>query len=399
MHTKQTSTTKHLSVLGLLAATALALSACSGAEEASAEDTEIITETIEDPAPDSVAAPAGLIHHGISHEAVTTTETLIPERDQIITPAGTLFIESVEAADYVSIAEVDMDTSEGQQLDIEEAPTDVHPADGEVFRVIEFKFMPYPWDAYEPRTATFTLDNDGQQHIMELETDHQERLLISVPEHEDTQFAVASEGHTQHFDALTGERLTEDTDPAASFYRHIKDEDINHAFHIEDDAVQVIGISGTNNAAEDADVEYDMRVRTASLTGWTPQDGWAPEGQAWLSITWDYNISTDFLSGLGASLLETTLTLNAEMPDGTTAEDRIINERWSHEDEALSVMAIPSDTTDLTLSIDGTTEFSMDDLNYEVVAGQETTLDIATDSYEIQLPDDTPSTDADSNDQ
>lgn len=61
------------------------------------------------------------------------------------------------------------------------------------------------------------------------------------------------------------------------------------------------------------------------------------------------------------------------------------DEQWSDGD-VRSVLEVPIDTTDFALSFDGTTEFSLDDINYEVVSGQETVFDITTETYEVELP-------------
>src|SRR5690625_1037807 len=117
---------KTLLLTGLIATAALTFSACSSTDSAQINTTEAIAETA---APLLPEAEPGLIYHDFPQDA-SVAETLTPEQNQVITPAGTLTVESVETLNSVAAADIGMDIA--AEYDIEDAPqTAVQAAPGE----------------------------------------------------------------------------------------------------------------------------------------------------------------------------------------------------------------------------------------------------------------------------
>ena len=373
---------KTLLLTGLIATAALTFSACSSNDTAQI-DTEAVAETA---APQLPETEPGLIYPDFPQGA-SVAETLTPEQNQVITPAGTLTIESVETLNSVVASDIGMDIS--GEYDIEEAPqTAVQAAHGEVFRVVKLYFEPRFSDTNTPEelpAASLSVKHSGQQtHISDFNEPEVSRILFSVPE-DDAQLVITSDGHEQSIDVLTGERVIEEDDPAAGYYRDTTVQDIHHDFQIENDAIQVMSGLGNNAEAEDANVFYDLQVRSATLSGWTRETGWASPGEAWLTVDWGYDFSHDFLrSSVTPRLVQTDLTLTADLPD-TTLEERHVEEDGSSED-VRTVFAVPVDTTDIDLSISGSTEFILEDMVYDIVHGQDTTLPIDTETINVEFP-------------
>lgn len=375
-------TARNLFLTGLIATTILSFTACSSSETAASSDATAAVETVDSQFPE---AQPGLIHHDIS-KSLTVAESLRPEQNQIITPAGTLSVGTVEVLDTVEAADIGMDIPVESTGD--EPQTTVQPTPGEVFRIVTFRFEPHTMEDKSPEelpAASLSLNNTGQQtHLYDFDSSEDFRILFSVPQDGDAQLVIASEGHEQHIDVLTGERVVTEDDPAAGYYRDTTHQDINHRFPIDDDVIQVLSGFDSPGEEDDATISYDLQLRSASLSGWTPDHGWASPGDAWLSIDWGYDFTNDYLrSSVPPRLVETDLTLTADLND-MTLEDRVVEEDGSR-DDVLSVLSVPVDTTDVTLSIAGTTEFILEDMVYAIVPGQDTTLPIATETLAVEF--------------
>src|SRR5690625_2151834 len=273
---------KHM-VAGLTAVAALTLTAC-GSDEAQFEDPapaeqptqEQVVE--EETRPELPEAEAGLVHQDISQEP-TILDTFTPEHSEVVTPAGTLTVDKVEAVESVAAGELEMSSFDAEER--------VGPAADEELIILNLSFQPdeatQEFEGLDV-SADLALEAGGQRnHIDALDSQETYRMLISAPQDGSTEFVIASEGHDQRIDVLTGERVVDPQDPAAAYYRPVTDQDLNHALQIGDSN---IAVKDVRDEPHQIALSQDPRINTVSLTAWTEKSGWADEGQAWLLVDW-----------------------------------------------------------------------------------------------------------------
>lgn len=361
---------------GLTMLAALAFTACSTDTASDTDDAALAATDTEENMVMS-QAKRGLIVEDISQD-MPVEDTLRPEHHEIITPAGTLTIDAVEVIDTVLAGDINME-------DIDPAAT-VQAADGEVFRVLNMSFSP---DADAPETeAALAFYVAGQQHhIADLEEQQDYRVLVSVAEAERTHLVVSSEGHDQLASLLSGERFIEEDDAAAGYYRNGAEQSINHDFQIADDAVLVQGQGGAGNQ-EEALIHYDFGLNDARLTAWTPDDGWAAPGEAWLALDWDYNVSTDpILSSVEIDITDISMVLTADL--GNKTEEDTTLDAGGHggsSDDITTVFAVPLDVQDVSFSVAGQINVGLDNLSFAIAADQQTHYDYETEVVDVSFP-------------
>lgn len=231
---------------------ALLLSACSGDNEtAEFDDAEAAAETqetpeqTEAPEPELPQAESGLVLEEVS-QAATVTETIRPERSEIITPA-----------------------------------------DGEEFRILEITFAPqdnsdqfWSQDVSDASASLAVNAGGAQSHLHDLDNDQSHRILISAPQDSSTQLVVSSEGHDQSVDVLTGER--EEDQIAAGYYRQVTQQDPNHTFPADTLVFPVEDSDGWN--VDDTEIEPDYHVSSVWLAGWVDDGEWADSDEVWLGV-------------------------------------------------------------------------------------------------------------------
>jgi hypothetical protein len=363
--------------LGVLALSALALSACGGGE-GEAEFAE------ESAAPEVVGEEVspGFLYEDISQN-VTVTETLRPERSEVITPTGTLQVNEVQAVSTVPAEEVELeevtDEETGEQLDYIAAA-------GEELRVVDFSFTPHGdqeqlyGGAHESGTTSELSISVGgsQNHLQSLDSQADHRILVSAPEDGSTQLVVSSEGHDQYVDVLTGERQEDEV--AAAYYRPVTTQEPHHTFPVEDSEFTVMRDGEVDSEPA---VSYDLQVASASLTAWTEEGGWAAPGEAWLAVDWNYEARPEDMSGIGIDELKLKLTADV---DGTASEDEVVAPGGAvPNEERTSYAAVPIETTDVSLSLSG-------DVSVEYIYGgssyslAEDTAEFSTEELAVSFP-------------
>lgn len=208
-------------------------------------------------------------------------------------------------------------------------------------------------------------------------------MLISAPQDSSTQFVIASEGHDQRIDVLTGERIVDPQDPAAAYYREVTVQDLNHAFQIDDRNIAVSTVRGS----DEIPLSQDPRINTVTLTAWTEESGWADEGQAWLLVDWELEL--DGHSGATRRVLveDVDMTLKVDL-GGETLTDNVKDPadkaRFSH--EQISSFEVDNEISELILSFDigiGSLEGS---INVDVVGDEATGYEFSTDDLEVEFP-------------
>lgn len=385
--------------LAASAAAALALAGCSSDgdvaefEEANGNQAANSAEPSASAAPEPEAprTEPGFRYEDFSRE-IEVTESIRPERSEVITPAGTLQVTEVQAIEQIPAAEIGLEgqatsgSSEAGGSDVNHGtadaePVEYAPAEGEVFRAVDVTFTPDELTG-EETSANLSFEAGGSQlELQELDDQDQTRILLSVPEDGSGRLIVSSEGHDQYLDVLTGER-DEDDEVAAGYYRQVTRQEPNHTFAI-DDAVFPTDFNGD----PDDDVIIDSRVQisSVSLTGWSQEGGWAAPGEAWLNIAWDYEFDADTDSGSGADRVsEVTATLAVTTASGSEEVEVYQEGGGSRRDDVLSTVPVPIDTVEVELGVSGSLTASAS--GFRNVTGDDSAT-FASDTLEISFPD------------
>jgi hypothetical protein len=344
---------------GLAVLGALALSACS--DEQSAEFDPAGGTGGSDggggSASDAAAADLPPLEPGLVVEEftkeVTVADTLQPTAGTVITPTGTLSIEGVQELSSVPGEAVDQEPEtgeDGEELEFAAAP-------GEVLRALDLTFTATSEDlsgegAGTPLTDISIRAGGAQTHLAEIDGGYENRLLVSVPQDGSAMLVISCDGHDQLVDLLTGERQEDDV--AAAYYREGRVQEPHHTFPIQVDSIPVL-----RKGAADGEVtsEVALQAETLTLTAWTPENGWAEPGGAWLVLGWSSSIG---LTSLRTGLVSTNgYTVTASLTvDGETTTDEISEDRvpfGSPASPATSTLVAPVsvDTTTATVSMSG----------------------------------------------
>lgn len=243
-------------------------------------------------APPLPQADSGLIME-VAPESVSVRDEVSPgEAGRIISPAGVLEVTTIATAE--SIPTLDMD-EEGVEADAQDIP--FGPAEGEVFKVVSGTFLPTSSDDLTAELSR--VSNGEQQRIMQFASagydapeEQAFRVLLSVPA-DGAQLSLTSEGHGQSLDLATGERIA---DPVAdTYYRTVTSQEIGRELTIPSRQVSLAG--------ERDEVSMYAFVNSVTLSPYSPTQGWAKAGRAWLLVDFDsamessgYYFQTDTVS-------------------------------------------------------------------------------------------------------
>lgn len=371
--------------IGLAALSVLALTGCgtnadpAGFESGTgtAEESAPTPETTAEAADDVERVEPGFVYDDISKD-VTATETIRPENAEIITPSGTLTINSVQEVAAVAPTEIGLDAVDGDDGE----PRDYGAAEGESLRIVDVSYMPdeeFPAD--DAPTTELSIEVGGaQEHLSTLDDQQDHRILVSAAQDGSAQLIVSSEGHDQAVDVLTGERA--DDEVAAAYYLPTTRQEPHHTFPIDDGALPTK--SGTT-PEEDVTTTYSFQIDAATLTAWTASDGWADPGQAWLVVDWTYTVTAahPVISGR-IDRFDAALEV--------TAGDEVAEDTVHDEDKGGDVtgakstsVAVPIETTDVALSVSGGAEIDMYSGSGLEMAGS-TAVEFSSDPLEISFP-------------
>lgn len=378
--------------LGLAAVTALALSACGGTETAGFAEDPTTAASVESTdggtsgndgdlenfgTVERVPVDSGFTYEELGKE-ITVSETIRPERNTVVTPAGVLTVQQVQAVDEVEPGKVGLPS----ELDDGREVLSYAPADGEVFRVIEVAF-----ESTGPRngpTAELSISIDGsQRHIATLGDESVVRLLVSLPEDGGTRLVVASDGHDQFVDVLTGER--EEDDVAAAYYR---DKAVQEPHHVIKAPALTFPTKTHSGPYEDLVTDFAFTIKSARLTAWNSADGWAAPGEAWLEVSWSHDLRAASESRLGNRFSPIIAGLRVDVDGDVQTADHLFEREWGTtgaKDEHTDWVSVPIDVESVAVSFGG--KFTL-----EIPSGQgaELTTDgsaeYSTDPYEVSFP-------------
>lgn len=287
---------------------------------------------------------------------IAITETIRPERAEIITPTGTLAVNEVRAVDSVSGDQVGLGApSDGGGEEGTEGQ--YGPAEGEAFRIVDLTFTPLvdeedPWGMEDgPTTAVSISVNGTQKHLRDLVQQEDISFLMSVPEDGSGQLVVSSEGHDQVVDLLSGERQEDEV--AAAYYRPSAVQEPHHKLTIDSLSFPMVDGSGPDSPITTA---FSFQIASASLTAWTKDGGWAEPGMAWLVVVWSYDVALETEGYYDTNIEEITSTLSIDVDGEVTTDDIHLEDEFGatgDDGEVTSYASVPVDMTDATLSVAG----------------------------------------------
>lgn len=375
------------------------------------------------------APPMPQLDSGLTLSAAALPEDLVqPDDDQvtpdaegeIITPAGSVQLESVATLETIPVQTPDSDTGDNGAVDddgaveegdpfggTQDGDSDLDtddgevivdlqgephaPADGENFLVLEYTFTPEDnsddgWMTEENDYSASLALNDGgaQQTLAHFDAsggysgseEDAGQLLVSVSE-DDANLVVSASGLDQELSLPSGERA--DNDVARGYYRDVTEQDENHEFDIADQTVTL------------NDNEYDtslyLNLQQAGLTAFTEEgggDGWAEPDMAWLLLEFDAVLEAD---SWRPQFLEYSPSIEVTDESGEThsasrTED-ISRASWN-ESYQIAVQ-VPADAENLsfTQSVESRMEDSDDIIG----------ISFAAESYDLAFPQDDESQD------
>lgn len=290
-------------------------------------------------APPLPQAEAGLVISDLSPGLTLTDKVQPGEAGTVITPAGVLQIDSIATAETLR-ADVVPDMA-----NTDAAARAYRAADGEKFRVVEFSFDPSEAEV----AAALSLTYDGQQkQIAQLAEGSRGwggsgaasyRILVSVPADGGAQLVVSSDGHDQVVDLASGDRA--DDPIAATYYRDVTQQDINAALTLGEKQIDV------ENSDDPLEVSGQLAIGSVSLTPYSPSEGWADEGKAWLIV--NYTTSTEGFtwSTYRPAAIDITWSMSS---GGQESEASTSVEADYGNTDGVASIPVPADTSKVSIS-------------------------------------------------
>lgn len=289
-----------------------------------AEDADKVAE------PDLPKADPDLLMTSVSPGSVTVTDVVKPgEKGKVITPDGTLIVESLGVAESIS-----PDGEPPQQA-----------ADGHKLLVLSTN-----WEnqsGYSDLDTTALLSVAGKQTditdaLIDAYGSDETTLLVSVPDDEASSLSISYAGHDQIVDLATGERQP---DPVTDvFYRPVTYQDVVKSASFGPTAYY------TSDSGSAQEGTYKIEIDWATLTPFVATEaggqGWAPEGSAWLFIGFNDSVSGGCCTytsdsdktGYGGWLV----TVDGAAPVPATVVDS---------DKGYAVFAVPSSAQNIQLNL------------------------------------------------
>lgn len=278
-----------------------------------------------------------------------------PERSEIITPAGTITVEALGSAETVTV-----DGVPGQRGVPEDESAVPHaPADGETFT--------YLWTSFQENELPEAPENDAYLDLGDEQIDLSSLEgggLVSVPDSGADLVVTTGEDIEQRYDLTTGVR---ESDPITDgFYienRYQPEAGITLDFPDFEDTLTEDDVNSPSQAG-DLTISTEATIDSYSINAWNPQMGWADEGEAWLEVNWEADVSRDGDAGAGY------YRANDDQPSvvnwDITVDDQTIEESYESTDPGrnggdsfgeVSVIAIPADFESISVSAEITSHW------------------------------------------
>lgn len=265
---------------------ALTLTGCSD------EDTEAAAPSPSPP----ITADSGFIADATGTELPSESNTASGTNSTITTPSGQIDVEGLADVNAIPKALVEGGSSATTPEGGEEEWA--LPAEGEVFRVVKVQASPEEAGAgAEPTDGT----GSENEPVMGFEADRQPLgnvdmpegeavYVVSIPQYGEAFLTVTEAGKTQKVNLADGER--DENTAAAGYYR----EDADPGDPIKLPGVKATGSIGLNGETKKkATLAPVLALSEVAFSGWTPEDGWAEDGKAWLTLNGiaDLDVSGD----------------------------------------------------------------------------------------------------------
>lgn len=341
----------HPLTVGSAAVLALALAGCSSQSPATEHPPA-------EPAPPQ--AESGLIVE-TDPSALATTDQVQPDADQaVIVPSGYVSVDSLASAETIPANLTG--TADNSSASDEGGGEELVPAEGEVFRVVTVTYSE-PDDAEDDAAPgsqeTGTSASEGAVLGFEMGEESQEQpdegtgtrtYLVSAPEGADAFLTVTEEGKTQKVDLASGER--DATTEAAGYYRQ---DPSGAGTSIELGEVEAEASSGLRGEVRrSATFAPQLTISGVEFTAWTPEQGWAEDGSAWLTIDGDMELGKSGDAELQAAA-EVQGSLDIEGQEPTEFEVSLEKSGAFKEDSApfSETIEVPADVETMTVTASG----------------------------------------------
>jgi hypothetical protein len=329
----------------------------------------------------------------VEEGAVTTTQTLQPQKSTIITPTGTL---AVTGLFEVTSAAADVLGITGQSDDGDGNAHEYAAAQDQVFRLVELAFTAAGtddedfWSAdqdEDPASALSISIGGAQTHLADLTDGYTNRLLVSAAQDGTTTLVVSCEGHDQMIDVATGERAD---DPVTTvYYRSTTMQEPHHTFTIDP---QDFAIKTSYGDDETVTVDLSYQITALSLVAWVKDKGWAEEGKAWLQVEWTSTNKVTNTNNMDAGEIKEISANLAVTVDGETTEDELFLEDQYNssgsDDTVTTIVPVPADMTGATVSVSGnyTVDLQWGGSDSKIDGSKD--HDFTTKELEVDFPDD-----------
>ncbi len=247
------------------------------------------------PAKKSIADPALLATYSASGIAMTDSVTPDPTKNFVTTPAGTVTVTQVGRVADVSVASGNVIT--GTPPDSSKTYV---PAEGHHFLVFTVKATP-GWPSLDAPAAADTTVPDGTVAFSNggTTTDITAQVgfvttrpganpstvtgpatfVTSVADGATTSLRVGAAGHNQTMTVDTASRVADPV--AAVYYQTNRQVAVNATSPVSTKTWQY---TASNGGVDPVTASYGLTASTVMFTAYSPEKGWAPDGEMWVQV-------------------------------------------------------------------------------------------------------------------
>lgn len=304
----------------------------------------------------SIADPALLAAYSTSGIAMTDSVTPDPTKNFVTTPAGTVTVTQVGRVSDVSVAS-------GNAITGTPDPSKTYiPAAGHHFIVFTVAVKP-GWPTFDATAAeaagttmpagTVSLNNGGTTTDITAQVGFvttqpganpstvtgPTTFVASVADGASASLVVGAAGHNQTLTVDTASRVADPV--AAVYYQTNRQVAVNATSPITTKTWQY---KSSNGGVDPVTVTYALTASTVTFTAYSPEKGWAPEGQMWVQVAvadnTDLNGSTIKEDYSAWSLTDTTKKLY-----------KTVTNTLAGQQTGTATFLVPITTTNLTASL------------------------------------------------
>lgn len=326
---------------------ALTLTGCSD------EDTEAAASSSSPPPP--IIADSGFIADATDVELPSESNPAEGTNSTITTPSGQIDVEELADVNAIPKALTEGDASANAPEGGEDEWA--LPAEGEVFRVVRVRAS-----FEEAGAGAEPTEDPGSEDepVMGFEADKQPlgnldmpegeaTYVVSIPQYGEAFLTVTEAGKTQKVNLADGER--DENTGAAGYYR----EDVDPGDPIKLPGVKATGTIGlSGEMKKKATLAPVLALNEVAFSGWTPEDGWADDGKAWLTLngTADLAVSGDKVLR-GKATLGVGLSIDGKDVGSVPVKLKESGGTRETQAEFSKTIEVPADAKKLTVKVSG----------------------------------------------